>query len=252
MTDINKITLKNNAMFNIVMSRPNLCIKCLERILNKRIIDISYPQIERTVDLDIDAKSIRLDVYCEGEDTAYNIELQNGIYDDLPRRSRYYQDLIDIDLLDKGADYSELKNNIIIFICTFDVFGMGRHLYTFENRCLQDESISLGDMTTKIFLNTKGKLDDIPKPLSNFLKYIDTGEVTDEYTRELEDTVIEVRKDKRWRKRIMTVEELIKAEAKQVAKVEKEKHIRYIEEAVTKGVISREDADEIIEKMKWD
>lgn len=37
MTDINKITLKNNAMFNIVMSKPNLCKKCLERILGKRI-----------------------------------------------------------------------------------------------------------------------------------------------------------------------------------------------------------------------
>ena len=48
----------------------------------------------------------------------------------------------------------------------------------------------------------------------------------------------------------MTVEELIKAEGKQVAKVVKEKHIRYMEEAVTKGVISREDADEIIEKIK--
>ena len=133
MIDFNKITLKNNAMFNIVMRRPNLCKMCLERILDKKITEITYPESERTMDIDIEAKSIRLDIYCEDEDTVYNIELQNGMYEELPKRSRYYQDLIDIELIDKGEDYSELKNSIVIFICTFDEFGKGRHLYTFEN-----------------------------------------------------------------------------------------------------------------------
>ena len=36
MIDINRVTLKNNVMFNIVMHRKNLCKMCLERILNKR------------------------------------------------------------------------------------------------------------------------------------------------------------------------------------------------------------------------
>ena len=39
--------------------------------------------------------------------------------------------------------------------------------------------------------------------MKNFLKYIDSGEVTDDYTRQLEDTVIEVRKDKKWRNKLM-------------------------------------------------
>ena len=70
------------------------------------------------------------------------------MYEELPKRSRYYQDLIDIELIDKGEDYSELKNSIVIFICTFDEFGKGRHLYTFENICIQDETIRLDDKTT--------------------------------------------------------------------------------------------------------
>ena len=45
MFDINKVTLKNNAMFNIVMRRPNLCKMCLERILGKTITDINYPDL---------------------------------------------------------------------------------------------------------------------------------------------------------------------------------------------------------------
>ena len=116
MVDINSITLKNNAMFNIVMKRPELCKKCLERILNKKISEINYIDSEVSVDEDVILKSIRLDIYCESEDTAYDIELQNGIFEDLPRRCRYYQDMIDIELLEKGQDYSELKNSIIILI----------------------------------------------------------------------------------------------------------------------------------------
>ena len=214
MIDINSITLKNNAMFNIVMRKPNLCKKCLERMLNKNITNIEYRESEKTIDLGLSSKSIRLDIYCEDENTSYNIELQNGIYEALPKRSRYYQDLIDINLLEKGSDYSELKNGIVIFICSFDVFGKGRHLYTFQNQCLQDISITLGDGTTKIFLNTKGTMDDIPVPLRNFLNYIDAGVITDDFTEELENAVIDVRKDKRWSKLIMTVEQLIKDEGK--------------------------------------
>ncbi|MCR5542950.1 MAG: hypothetical protein K6F55_02290, partial [Eubacterium sp.] len=57
-------------------------------------------------------------------------------------------------------------------------------------------------------------MDDIPVPLKNFLKYIDDGSVTDDFTREIDEAVKEVRRDKKWRKKIMTVEQLIKDEAK--------------------------------------
>ena len=77
MIDFDKITFSNNFMFNTVMTRKDLCKKCLERILDKRITDISIPNSEKWIGPDIDAKSIRLDIYCEDENTIYNIELQN-------------------------------------------------------------------------------------------------------------------------------------------------------------------------------
>ena len=61
-------------------------------------------------------------------------------------------------------------------------------------------------------------MDDIPKPLKNFLEYIDNGTVNDDLTQDLDDAVKEVRKDKRWRNKLMTVEEYAKATAKQAAK----------------------------------
>ena len=61
-------------------------------------------------------------------------------------------------------------------------------------------------------------MDDIPKPLKNFLEYIDNGTVNDDLTQDLDDAVREVRKDKRWRNKLMTVEEYANATAKQAAK----------------------------------
>ncbi len=39
------------------------------------------------------------------------IEIQNSLHDDLPTRTRYYQSMMDIDLLLKGKQYSELKES---------------------------------------------------------------------------------------------------------------------------------------------
>ena len=66
----------------------------------------------------------------------------------------------------------------------------------------------------KIILNTKGEKDDIPKPLKCFLDYIETGETIDEYTKELDGAVKEVRTDKKWRKTILTEEMVLRDCAK--------------------------------------
>ena len=208
--DMNKLTIRNNVIFTLVMRRKNLATKCLERILGKKIRKLEYIESEKSEEISVDTHGVRLDVYCENEEALYNIEMQAYQMDDLPKRSRYYQDMMDMILLEKGQPYDALKKSIVIFICTFDPFGLERHIYTFENLCSEDTSIPLLDETTKIFLNTKGKLDDIPKPLALFLNYIETGEMQDDYTKELDQAVVEVRNNEKWRKPIMTVEMMIK------------------------------------------
>ena len=46
-----------------------------------------------------------------------------------------------------------------LFVCTFDPFHIGRHVYTVENRCVEDTNLLLNDATQKIILNTKGIFD---------------------------------------------------------------------------------------------
>jgi hypothetical protein len=60
----------------------------------------------------------------------------------------------------------------IIFICLFDLYNRGRHIYTFENIFKEDNSISMGDEVVKIFLNTERTRDDVSEELKAFLDYV--------------------------------------------------------------------------------
>ena len=218
MKNFEELTLKDNFMFGIVMRDEKLCKKALEIILQKKISKISIPEDEKVINTDPRTKGIRLDVYCEGEDTVYDIEMQNIEYDDLSKRIRYYQSMMDMRLLNKGNDYDDLKKNIIIFICSFDYFKMNRHIYTFENICIQDTDISLGDETQKIILNTKGTMDDVNEDLKNFLTYIEKGIISDKYTAELDDTVSTTRNSEKWKVSYMTLEMYVKDRIREASK----------------------------------
>ena len=91
-------------------------------------------------------------------------------------------------------------------MCTFDLFGEGRHIYTFENRCIQNLDLGLGDDTTKIILNTKGTMDDVTPEMKKLLDFIDGKEPEDDFTRELDEAVQSVRKNEKWRLDYMTLQ----------------------------------------------
>lgn len=118
---------------------------------------------------------------------------------------RYYQGLIDLNIIDKGEEYSSLKKSFVIFICTYDPYGEGRYVYTFENRCLENPEISFGDDTTKIILNTEGTIGDISDDLRATLRYIAGDGPQTEYTKGLDEEVVDVRKSEKWRREFMTL-----------------------------------------------
>ena len=91
------------------------------------------------------------------------------------RKTRYFQCNIDLSIIIPGEESTKLKKSYIIFICTFDPFSDGRHIYTFENRCLEDLPLALCDETTEIFLSTKGKKDDVDDEIKDFLAYIENS-----------------------------------------------------------------------------
>ena len=124
----------------------------------------------------------------------------------LPKRMRYYQGMIDLNILDKGQDYTTLKKSYVIFICTFDPFGEGRHIYTFCNTCQENTALTLDDDAVKIILSTKGTMDDVSPEMKRILDYIDGKGASDKFTEELEEAVCSARQNERWRLDYMTLE----------------------------------------------
>ena len=120
-------------IFAKVMSEKELCKPLLENILNIKIRDIVYVDYEATIQMTAKSKGIRLDIYVEDDNnTVFNIEMQTTTYKELPKRSRYYQGIIDLNMIEKGESYDILKESYVIFICTFDFFEKGRSVYEFD------------------------------------------------------------------------------------------------------------------------
>jgi predicted transposase/invertase (TIGR01784 family) len=204
--DYNNLSFANDFMFAKVMRNADLCKKLLEVILNVEIEKIEYPEEQKVIDIAKNAKSVRLDVYVQdGQSTIYNVEMQATHTKNISKRSRYYQDMIDLNLIKKGQSYNVLNKSYVIFICMSDIFGKGRHIYTFENVCLQDKELPLGDETIKVFLNPYSDMDDVDDELNNFLKYLADGTVSDAFTKNLEQEVLKVKKNEEWRREYMTL-----------------------------------------------
>ena len=200
-----EIGISDDFMFGKVMQNPRLCKKLLETILGIEIEKIEYPELQKSIDITKEAKGVRLDVYVAGEDAVFCVEMQARDTHELPRRARYYGGLIDLNLIEKGVSYKKLNQSVVIFICPFDVFGKNRCRYTFENLCLEEKNLPLGDGTTKIFLNAMGTMDDVSPELKSFLDYVAGKKNDDSFVKELDNEVRKVRESKEWRRDYMTL-----------------------------------------------
>lgn len=91
----------------------------------------------------------------------YDAEVQDRNTGNLPRRSRYYQGLMDSKLLPEGTiDYDKLNDIYLIQIAPFDLFCKGRYRYTFSMMCEEDANIRLYDGAKRIFFNTRGTVGE--------------------------------------------------------------------------------------------
>lgn len=202
---LEELEIWDDFMFGAVMSNKELCKHLLEIILQKKIRDIRYTELQKTIDLQYDAKSIRLDVYVEDDlDSVYNIEIQTTDEKNLPKRSRFYQGMIDLNILNKGESYNKLKKSYVIFICNYDPFRKGRCFYRFENVCVDDPSLKLEDDSVKIMINPYGNdTKQFGKGFAALMDFLKNGQISDTYTESLKDEITEVKVSEEWRRRYM-------------------------------------------------
>ena len=201
------LTIADDYMFKLVMRHKRICKHLLEIILGIKIRKITAPKTEHPIRNSYESKGIRLDVYVEDDqNTVYDIEMQVRKYPEayLGRRARYYQSVIDFTALETGTEYHKLKNSIIIFICPFKIFDGERHVYTFGNFCHENKSLALDDGTSRIFLSTKGTLDDASPKVKNFLDFVDGLPVKDAWVDKIKDLIAKLKQDEREKANYMT------------------------------------------------
>ena len=207
-----KLTLADDFMFGKIMAcREDLCKELLELVLGIRIARIRYIEPQKDVQITADGKGVRFDVYVDDDNqTVYDMEMQAVPRNNLPKRSRYYGSMMDLNMIEHGMDYKELRQSYVIFICKFNPFDGKRHFYTFENTCKEEQELPLGDGTAKIFLCTKGQSDDISGELAAFLEYLTDGIAASAFTKRLDAAVCDARRNKDWRIQYMTMEMALK------------------------------------------
>ena len=191
----------------IMTMNEDICIELTELITGRKISRIVRPESQKTVQVSPDGKGVRFDVYfTDQSDVIYDIEMQTVKTSNLPKHSRYYQGMIDLNSIRPGEDYNRLTESFVIFICPFDAFGRGLHRYSFEYLCIQDSRIGLGDGAKKVFLCAGGDADDVSAELSSFLDFISGRNASGALVDRLREEVEKARKHDEWKVEYMTLE----------------------------------------------
>ena len=227
---MHKVDIRNDLMFSYVMRNPEICTELLEVLLpGHKIARVEYIELESERDgapqaakarknrpdtqkallSAIDKRGVRLDAYLDDGKTIYNIEMQTAEYGALPQRARLYQAHIDINQLERGQNFDELRPSYVIFICTFDPFGQSRYQYSFRNVC-RETGEELQDEAYKLFFNTTGTKGEISPSLREMLQYINNPGAYPvqkskvELIHQIETAVEEANQDEEWRRMYMT------------------------------------------------
>lgn len=205
--DFNEIGITNDVMFGSVFQDEENCKEFLQRILNIEIQELKLVENEKTIRNHIAGKGIRIDVYVRDmEGNSYDVEMQLENTGELPLRSRYYHSEMDGYQIKRGAKYNALKESIVIFVCSFDLFAKNRSIYRFGTLCKDDPGINLDDRRETYFVYISGSRDGLKDETVNLLDYFKTGMPMDSYTEQLEDRVRILRGDDEWRENYMTLE----------------------------------------------
>ncbi len=202
-----QMNLSDFALFLSVMQNKRAYECTLSIILGEPELELEEVKVEQVILNKLGKRAIRLDAWAKDRHgRLYNLEMQNDSKsDNIPKRSRFYQGLLDTPILKSGKEtkYRELPDSIIIFITQEDIWGQNLARYTFMEQCEEMKGLYLGDGTTKIFLNMTS--ENGSQELVSLLQYMKDTRlenpriiVKDERIIELDRIVKEVKESEEW------------------------------------------------------
>lgn len=192
---LSQLHIDNDFIFMLTMQDKFICKRFAEILLNMKIKDIVYPKVQKSEKPFYLSKSVRFDAYIAQDNKVINVEMQSSHYENLMLRARYYQSMIDATILKAGADYEDLKETYLLFVCKNDPFHKDIPVYTIKPYCEELLSFDISDKTEKRFFacNVYNNVQDIE--LKALMQYIYTYKATNDFTNHV-DNFIESQKKK--------------------------------------------------------
>ena len=222
----------DDRIFMNVMRSPKICRALLELILpneeigairlkksDNPLIDNSEidegadenlsVETQKTLKLETDAHGVRFDAFVASSKLWADIEMQTDNDSKIDKRARYYHANMDLDFLEQGQSYENLKPSYVIFICSFDRFKRDEPVYFFRSWDVE-KGLLLDDLSYTIVLNTKCSPEKVPEALKPFYEYLNDPKKNEasELTRMIDERVRKFNSDE-WRKKYMTFEYIL-------------------------------------------
>ena len=200
-----RVKFTDDFFFSRIMQDEMICKDFIEDLLGMKIMDIKFHTTQRFFKREKHTHGIRVDVLLEEPRKMIVVEMQTTNYL-LPLRARFYQGIIDTATLPKGASYKALKETYIIFICTFDPFGLGLPIYNVKQVFEAAPEVQYNDGSHKIFYNAVAFERCENERQKAILKYVATEKATSDITRKIDKRIIDEQTTQKMRSDFMTFE----------------------------------------------
>ena len=202
------LSFANDYVFYTIMKEnKDICKEVVELATNGELGDFEILEINEQdfYKPRVEGHGVRFDIIIKATHEIIDVEMQKASLKDLPKRSRYYQSMIDGEFLEEGKHYSELPKSVIIFICPeADPFKKNYGCYPFTMICPRDPEIFLETESWIYFFCRSEKLEN--KRAKAFFDFIEDNKGRDELTNKIEKAVIKASSNTKWRETAMTFE----------------------------------------------
>ena len=172
---LQELNLTDDFLFDVATEELENCKAIIELTTGLRLKSLKWKSGQKVIHNLPGKRGVRLDFIAESEDgRIFEVEMQNRNEGNIPKRTRFYQALIDAPILKSGErGFDKMNPLYIIIICNYDPYGKKKYCYTFDNQCKEVPGLRLGDEVTKLLLSTKGENEEeVPKELVDFLHYV--------------------------------------------------------------------------------
>ena len=225
---LQELNLTDDFLFDVTTEELENFKAIIELTTGLRLKSLKWKSGQKVIHNLPGKRGVRLDFIAESEDgRIFDVEMQNRNEGNIPKRTRFYQALIDAPILKSGErGFDKMNPLYIIIICNYDPYGKKKYCYTFDNQCKEVPGLRLGDEVTKLLLSTKGENEEeVSKELVDFLHYVTESnenglpDECDERLKRLHESIREIKASADMEVEYMKMEErerIIRDEGKQI------------------------------------